>query len=69
VVYDGENGLLASLGDSDGVAAAIETILQAPALANALGKQGRERSRAFTHERLADDLAALYRELIARNVR
>ena len=68
VVHDGDNGLLASPGDGAGVAGAIETILQAPALAKALGRRGRERSMAFTHDRLAGDLAALYGELMARNV-
>jgi glycosyltransferase involved in cell wall biosynthesis len=68
VVYEGENGLLAPPGDPAAVAAAIETILQAPALAKALGKQGRERSKGFSRERLADDLARLYRELMERKI-
>jgi glycosyltransferase involved in cell wall biosynthesis len=66
VVHEGENGLLATPDDSAAVAAAIESILQAPALAKALGEKGRERSKAFGRERLADDLAALYHELLWR---
>jgi glycosyltransferase involved in cell wall biosynthesis len=68
VVYEGENGLLAPPADPAAVAAAIETILQAPALAKALGKQGRERSKGFSRERLADDLARLYREVMERKI-
>jgi len=66
VVDDGRTGLLAPAGDAAGVAAAIDAVLGSAELAGRLTEAGRERSKAFGLPRLADDLAALYAELLGR---
>lgn len=65
VVLHGETGLLVEPGDVDGLAGAIRRLLEEPELAGRLGAAGRERARQlFSAERMADQTAALYEELI-----
>ena len=67
VVVDGETGLLVEPGDVDALAAAIRRLLADPALAQRMGAAGRERVRAlFSAERMAEQTAAVYEELIRR---
>jgi glycosyltransferase involved in cell wall biosynthesis len=67
VVLDGRTGLLAPAGDVSRIANHVVRLLANPAEAEALGAAGRGWVRdRFTIERLADDLAALYGELLDR---
>jgi glycosyltransferase involved in cell wall biosynthesis len=67
VVQDGKTGLLVQPGDPQAVAAGISALLDDPGRARALGEAAkREVGSRFTIERLADDLAGLYSELLAR---
>jgi glycosyltransferase involved in cell wall biosynthesis len=67
VVLDGRTGLLAPAGDVSGIANHVLRLLANPEEADALGAAGRGWVRnRFTVDRLADDLAALYRELLNR---
>ncbi|MEA2554695.1 MAG: hypothetical protein QOI60_26 [Actinomycetota bacterium] len=67
VVRDGNTGWLVAPGDPVGMAANIAALLEDPAGAKRMGQEGaiwvRDR---FGQERLADDLTALYGELLAR---
>jgi glycosyltransferase involved in cell wall biosynthesis len=65
VVLDERTGLLARVGDVSAIASQVLRLLVNPGEAAALGAAGREWVRArFTIDRLADDLAGLYRELL-----
>jgi glycosyltransferase involved in cell wall biosynthesis len=67
VVIDGESGYLAPIGDVDGLAARLATLARDPQLRERLGRRGGEDVRArFATERMADDVEALYRSLLAR---
>ena len=67
VVLDGRTGLLAPAGDVSRIANHVLRLLANPAEADALGAAGRDWVRdRFTIDRLADDLAALYRKLLDR---
>jgi glycosyltransferase involved in cell wall biosynthesis len=66
VIDDGRTGLLAPAADVPAVAAAISSILQTPNFARNLVRWGREASGRFGLDRLADDLAGLYGELLER---
>jgi glycosyltransferase involved in cell wall biosynthesis len=67
VVRDGESGYLAPIGDVDGLSARLATLARDPTLRAALGRRGGEDVRArFATERMADDVEALYRSLLAR---
>jgi glycosyltransferase involved in cell wall biosynthesis len=65
VAAAGETGLLAPAGDDRRLAAALAALLAAPARRAAMGAAGQARARAaFTLERAAAEIAAVYRELI-----
>ena len=67
VVTDGESGYLAPIGDVDGLAARLASLARDPQLREMLGRRGGEDVRArFATERMADDVEALYRSLLAR---
>jgi glycosyltransferase involved in cell wall biosynthesis len=67
VVQDGKMGLLVPPRDPRAVAAAVSALLDDPGRTRTLGETAkREASAKFTIERLADDLAALYGELLTR---
>jgi glycosyltransferase involved in cell wall biosynthesis len=66
-VQEGKTGLLVLPGDPRAVAAGVSALLDDPGRARALGEAARrEASSRFTIQRLADDLAALYGELLIR---
>jgi glycosyltransferase involved in cell wall biosynthesis len=67
VVRDRHSGLLAQPGDPIAIAANITTLLQDPEMARRMGEEGtRWVTGRFSDERLADDVDALYRQLLAR---
>lgn len=64
VIADGETGLLVPPRDSNALATALRTLLRDPALRQHMGLLGRDRLEThFSAERMADETAALYREL------
>jgi glycosyltransferase involved in cell wall biosynthesis len=66
----GEAGLLTDVDDSAALAAAVQRLLDAPALAAHLGRQARARVvPTFSHERLVGDIDALYQRLLAQGIR
>lgn len=70
LVTDGVNGLVVAPGDSDALAAAILRLQREPALAQELGRRGRERiEREFSNRATIVRTAALYRELVGANAR
>jgi glycosyltransferase involved in cell wall biosynthesis len=67
VVRDGKTGLLVPPGDPDAVAAGVSALLDDPGRARNFGEAARrDVSAIFTIDRLADDLADLYSELLVR---
>jgi glycosyltransferase involved in cell wall biosynthesis len=65
VVRDGLTGLLVPPGEGDAVAAGVSALLDDPGRARAFGAAARQEVHdRFTIDRLADDLATLYRELL-----
>jgi glycosyltransferase involved in cell wall biosynthesis len=58
----GDAGLVVPPGDPAALAEALQSLLEDPARAQALGAAGRERARSFTWERTADLTAAAYAE-------
>jgi len=68
VVVDGRTGHLCPPGDPTAVATAVLGLLGDPTKAHRMGAAARETVRErFTIERLANDLADLYRELLDRS--
>lgn len=66
VIRDGQTGVLVQAGDARAIAAGISRLLDEPSRARAFGEAARREVRLrFTNERLADDLAGLYGELLA----
>lgn len=63
LVADGETGLLASAGDVDGLAHHLETLLNNPAQAQSLGRQGRQRMEARFRP---DEAACAFTDLLCR---
>jgi glycosyltransferase involved in cell wall biosynthesis len=64
IVEDGTSGLLFPTGDADALAERIVRVLDDPALRRRLGEAGRRRvEAAFTRERYARDMEALYGRL------
>ena len=69
VVEDGRTGRLCPPGDPTAVATAVLGLLGDPTQAHRIGAAARETVRQrFTVERLANDLADLYRELLDRSL-
>jgi glycosyltransferase involved in cell wall biosynthesis len=61
VVVDGETGILVERGDAEGLAAAIRTLLENPALRARMGAAGRRRvQQLFTWDRSIARLQSLY---------
>ncbi|MGQ0670858.1 MAG: glycosyltransferase family 4 protein [Actinomycetota bacterium] len=69
VIRDGVTGFLAPHGDPEAVASHVLQLLEDPKRTRLMGHAAREWVRErFSSERLADDLAGLYRELSARKL-
>jgi len=67
VVLEGETGLLVPAGDADAMTAALERLMRDPALAQRMGRSGRERALSlFSVETEADRIAAVYHDALAR---
>ncbi len=65
VIDSDEVGLLAPPGDADALARQVSALLADPDRARRMGARGRETTVArYRIERLVDDIAALYRELV-----
>jgi glycosyltransferase involved in cell wall biosynthesis len=60
LVDDGTTGKLVPSADPDALAAAMESVLQSPESATALGRAGLERVRAFTASAVAAKVEAIY---------
>jgi glycosyltransferase involved in cell wall biosynthesis len=66
LIVDGETGLLAPMGDAEGLARALEELLRNPERARALGRAGHARVRAhFTVSRVARQVEEVYRQVLA----
>jgi len=64
-VVDGETGLLVAHQDVDALTRALCTLIEHPAQGQAMGDAGRASAeRHFTSERMMDETAAIYAELI-----
>lgn len=67
-IVDGETGLLAPAADARALARAIVALLRDAPRRRALGAAGRERARAaFSAERMVEETAAVYADVIARS--
>jgi glycosyltransferase involved in cell wall biosynthesis len=65
LVRDGDNGLLVPAGDVGALAAALRTLLSAPAEAREMGLRGRRRVESdLSMERMAQGHGALYRRAL-----
>jgi glycosyltransferase involved in cell wall biosynthesis len=64
-VVDADTGVLLAPKDTAGLALAIETLAETPALRDRLGATGRQRCRErFDHRRMVDPIEELYRRLL-----
>lgn len=68
-VEDGVNGILTPPGDPQALADALLRLLDDPALAEEMGVAGRERADEFGARKMVDDIAALYKTLLAERIR
>lgn len=67
LITDGKTGLLFAMGDADGLASALESLLEDPAWARLMGQAGNVRVRRhFTAARVARQVEGVYREIIHR---
>ena len=65
VIADGEDGVLAPVGDADALAAALEPLMREPARLTDMGSKARAKVVAdFNRDREADQIVALYRRLL-----
>jgi glycosyltransferase involved in cell wall biosynthesis len=64
IVRDGENGILIEPGSPDALQAAILNFYEDPDLRRRIGASGREFSRDFTADAMAEKYLELYREAI-----
>lgn len=67
VITSGVNGILTPPGDAGELAAALRRLHEDPALRAELGAAAQERSREFTPERSAQQLLAVYREILKQH--
>ena len=65
-VRNDREGLLASVGDEEGLAAAILAIRRDADLHRRLGRAGRERSRKYAVEGIVDRIETVYEDLVSR---
>jgi glycosyltransferase involved in cell wall biosynthesis len=65
LVRDGESGLLAEVGDADGLAERVVRVLSDPALRARLVEGGLRRAAEFGTARTAEQILEIYREVLA----
>jgi mannosyltransferase len=64
VIADGEDGVLAPVGDAAALAAAIEPLMRDPARIKAIGRRAREKVvREYSRDREADEISAVYEKV------
>jgi mannosyltransferase len=64
VITDGDDGVLAPVGDADALTAALERLMRDPRRIEAMGRRARERVVAdFSRDREADQISAVYRRI------
>jgi glycosyltransferase involved in cell wall biosynthesis len=67
VIRHGSTGLLSAPGDLDALADNLSALLSDPGRRTQMGRNGRQRVEAtFTSERMAADVAAVYRHILSR---
>jgi glycosyltransferase involved in cell wall biosynthesis len=64
-VTDAEHGLHYRMGDRDALASALVRVAGDPELRDRLGRAGRQRAEAFAPKRIAAEVLAVYREVLA----
>jgi mannosyltransferase len=68
VIADGDDGVLAPIGDVDALAAALEPLMRDPQRIEAMGRRAREKVvDKFSRDREADEISAVYRRIWARS--
>jgi mannosyltransferase len=67
VITDGDDGVLAPVGDADALAAALEPLMRDPERIEAMGGRAREKVvERFSRDREADQISAVYQKVWAR---
>ena len=66
IITDGDDGVLAPVDDVDALVAALEPLMRDPERIETMGRQARERVvSAFSRDREADEISAVYRQVWA----
>ncbi len=66
IITDGDDGVLAAIDDVDKLVAALEPLMRDPERIEAMGKRARARVvGAFSRDREADEISAVYRRVWA----
>ncbi len=66
VIADGEDGVLAPVGDAEALAAAIEPLMREPERIESMGRRAREKVvESFSRDREADEISAVYQKVWA----
>ena len=69
ITHDGDNGILFSVGDTDALIKALNTLIKSPDLRQKMGKRGREIVQAgFSLEMVTEQTLALYERLLKEKV-
>jgi mannosyltransferase len=67
IISDGDDGVLAPVGDVDALVAALEPLMRDPERIEAMGRRARARIISqFSRDREADEITAVYRQVWAR---
>jgi len=69
VVVHGESGLLANVGDPNTLGDNMARLLTDPALAERLKRNGVERAKDFSVERMTDRTISVYESVLSRRQR
>jgi mannosyltransferase len=66
VIADGDDGVLAPVGEAEALAAALEPLMRDPERIEAMGRRAREKVVArFSRDREADEISAVYQKVWA----
>lgn len=65
LVINGKTGYMVEPGDSEGLAEAINHLLENPDLSQAMGREGRQRCHLFSEELMIEKIDRLYQKLLA----